>query len=182
MPVLGQTIEETWRPPVMAQAWNTSAPLELIRFAAANRLCVNLTYQDSRRLIEPYSLRRTREGNLVLYAVKHLTSDGRSYRVDRIQGATVTKEPFVPRYAIELTPSGPISAPPTMRRSTGISGTNRRASSRILNFGPKYIFRCSICGKRFSRNSYNASLNPHKNKQRYPCPGRTGLYVTTRYG
>lgn len=59
-------IDETWRPPSMAYAWHTSIPLEIIRFAAANRLCVDLAYQGSRRLIEPYSLRRTRDGNLLL--------------------------------------------------------------------------------------------------------------------
>src|SRR5690606_36518764 len=42
--------------------------LEVIRFAAANRLCVALNYQGSSRLIEPYSLRRTRDGNIVLHA------------------------------------------------------------------------------------------------------------------
>lgn len=118
MPALGQPIVGTWRPPVMIQAWHAGTPLELIRFAAANRLCVDLTYQGSRRLIEPYSLRRTRDGNLLLYAVKHHTGEDRSYRVDRIQGAQVTQQPFVPRYAVELTPSGPISAPPTAQRSS----------------------------------------------------------------
>jgi predicted nucleotidyltransferase component of viral defense system len=68
-----EVVDESWRAPAMAQAWHTKVPLETIRFAAANRLCVNLTYQDSTRLIEPYSLRRTREGNLLLYAVKHNT-------------------------------------------------------------------------------------------------------------
>ena len=47
----------------------TSAPLEIIRFAASNRLCVELDYMDqqgrrSLRIIEPYSLRRTQAGEL----------------------------------------------------------------------------------------------------------------------
>lgn len=113
--MMGRAVDETWRPPAMAQAWHVSIPLEVIRFAAANRLCVDLAYQGSRRLIEPYSLRRTRDGNLLLFAVRHQTGEIRSYRVDRIQGAEVTREPFTPRYVVELTPSGPISAPPTSR-------------------------------------------------------------------
>ena len=99
-------VDETWRPPSMSQAWNTATPFEIIRFSAANRLCVDLTYQGSRRLIEPYSLRRTQDGNLLLYAVKHQTGEPRSYRVDRIQGAEATQVSFVPRYLIELTPAG----------------------------------------------------------------------------
>lgn len=108
----GIAIDETWRPPAMVHAWNETVPLEKIRFAAANRLCVDLAYQGSTRPIEPYSLRRTRDGNLLLMAVKHKTGEPRSYRVDRIQGADISQESFTPRYTIELTPAGPISALP----------------------------------------------------------------------
>ncbi len=37
--------------------------LEVIRFGAANRLCIDLDYQGVIRRIEPYSLRRTQEGS-----------------------------------------------------------------------------------------------------------------------
>jgi predicted nucleotidyltransferase component of viral defense system len=189
IPMMGRAVDETWRPPAMGQAWHTETPLEVIRFAAANRLCVDLAYQGTRRLIQPYSLRRTREGNLLLFAIRHQTGEDRSYRVDRIQGAEVTKEPFTPKYVVELTPSGPISAPPTTRRPTGLDisrpwttrTTRRRSVSGPRSFGPKYVFRCTLCGKQFTRKTYSASLNPHKNKRGYPCPGRTGIYITTRY-
>ena len=111
-------MDETWRPPPMSHAWHAAIPFEIIRFAAANRLCVDLTYQGTRRLIEPYSLRRTKDGNLLLYAVKHETGEPRSYRVDRIQGAVATQVSFIPRYLIELTPSGVIVAAPAARQSS----------------------------------------------------------------
>jgi hypothetical protein len=57
--------DHAWRPPVMVHSWRSSVPLETIRFAAANHLCVELAYGGSRRLIEPYSLRRTRDGNII---------------------------------------------------------------------------------------------------------------------
>lgn len=182
-------VDDTWRPPAMTQAWHTSTPLEIIRFAAANRLCVDLTYQGSRRLIEPYSLRRTQDGNLLLYAVKHDTGEDRSYRVDRIQGAQATQTPYTPRYVVELTPAGPISAPPTARQTSSLSAPRvsatrrpRRVSIRFkTSYGPRYVFECTYCGKKFTRGSYNASLNPHKDKNGYPCPGRTGMYVDTKY-
>ena len=89
------------------------AHLDIIRFAASNRLCVDLAYQNSTRRIEPYSLRRTREDNVILHAHNRDKNVHRSYRLDRIQGARVTNESFTPRFAVELTPSGPVSVPPT---------------------------------------------------------------------
>jgi predicted nucleotidyltransferase component of viral defense system len=106
IPVGKQGIDTTWRPPAMAQAWHMATSLEKIRFAAANRLCVNLHYQNKYRLIEPYSMRRTQNGNILLYALKHESKEWRSYRVDKIQGAQITETSFIPVYAIELTPAG----------------------------------------------------------------------------
>lgn len=89
----------------MVSSWGTAAPLETIRFAAANRLCVDLSYQDTHRLIEPYSLRKTRDGNIILHAIRHDSGDHRSYRVDRIEEASATRTSFMPRYLVELSPS-----------------------------------------------------------------------------
>ena len=44
--------------------------LEIIRFAAANHLCIDLRYDGSLRRIEPYSLRQTTEGYFVLHAIR----------------------------------------------------------------------------------------------------------------
>lgn len=185
----GQAIDTAWQPPVMAQAWHTAAPMEIIRYAAANRLCVNLTYQGSHRLIEPYSLRRTRDGNLLLYAVKHDTREDRSYRVDRIQGAEVSKTQFTPKYIVELSAAGPLFAPSTSIRTGSIRSvspqriisTSRKPKSTTSNYGPKYIFECSYCGKKFTHKTNDPKLNKHKDKHGYPCPGRTGYYVDTKY-
>ncbi|OQA90910.1 MAG: hypothetical protein BWY26_01300 [Elusimicrobia bacterium ADurb.Bin231] len=108
---MNKVIDKTWHSPAMAQAWHVNVPIEIIRFAAANRLCVNLAYNNTSRLIEPYSLRKSQDGNLLLYAVKHQIGEVRAYRVDRIQGVEVTKESFTPRYAVELTESGPLLIP-----------------------------------------------------------------------
>jgi predicted nucleotidyltransferase component of viral defense system len=187
---LGRTgIDETWRPPSMAQAWHTAVPLEKIRFAAANRLCVDLYYKGSHRLIEPYSLRRTQAGNILLFAVKHNTNESRAYRVDRIEGAEVTDTPFIPKHVIELTPSGPISAPALTRSSGGFSISRpkikrsavRRSTTRKPSFGPTYVIECPYCGKKFNRKKMNTRLNPHKDKDGYPCSGRNGYLVDTKY-
>ena len=175
-------IDQSWQPPSMAQAWHTGVPLEKIRFAAANRLCVNLFYKNTYRLIEPYSLRRSKEGNLLLFAIRHNTNEPRSYRVDRIQGAEITSTPFVPKYAVELTPSGPVSAPRLTRSSSSISLPGSTGSrNRVSRSGPTYVIECPYCGKKFNRKKLSTKLNPHKDKDGYPCTGRNGYHVDTKY-
>ena len=102
----GETVlrERTLRLPVSGAAQSF---LEIIRFAAANHLCVDLKYQGSVRRIEPYSLRRTHDGNIVLHAIRASDGGHRSYRIDRIQGAQTTGQSFIPRYVVELRPQGP---------------------------------------------------------------------------
>ncbi|MBI4604686.1 MAG: WYL domain-containing protein, partial [Planctomycetes bacterium] len=80
------------------------APLEAIRLAAASRLCVELGYQGRTRVIEPYSLRRTRAGHLLLFVVKSDTRETRAYtyRVDRIESVRVTSRGFRAAYRVEL--------------------------------------------------------------------------------
>ena len=64
---VGETVirERTLRLPLRA---GSQSALEIIRFAAANRLCVDLAYDGSTRRIEPYSLRRTHDDNIILHA------------------------------------------------------------------------------------------------------------------
>lgn len=103
-----------WHPPSWSQSWGRQVPLEIIRFAGANHLCVDLAYKRSQRLIEPYSLRRTQDGNHLLHALRHDSGEHRSYRIDQIEGASVTNITFIPKYTIELTPAAaPLPVPMT---------------------------------------------------------------------
>lgn len=95
-----------WRPARYMTNWNTGAPLELIRFAGANRLKVAIDYRPERgrvgtRVVEPYSLRRSREGSLLLFVLND-RGQLRSYRVDRIRGVSIQPETFTPRYRVEF--------------------------------------------------------------------------------
>jgi len=162
----------------------TRGPLEIIRFAAANHLCVDLEYDGSTRRIEPYSLRETRDGNFVLYATRSDSGEPRSYRIDRMQGASVSNQSFSPRFLIELTTEGPLSIPPTARTGNGSPSFGRpaaRQATRPASSGPVYVYRCPVCGKSFDRRSMDGSLNAHKSPKGYPCSGRTGIYVRTKY-
>ena len=94
--------------------------VEMIRFAAANRFLAEIDYRDkqgnrSTRAIEAYSLRRSRAGDVLLMAVRADSTEPRSYLVDSILGVKVTQTSFMPRYPIELTPSGPQGIPRTAR-------------------------------------------------------------------
>jgi predicted nucleotidyltransferase component of viral defense system len=153
-----------------------SGPLEAIRFAAANRLLVELDYRDrkgvrSTRLIEPYSLRRAQNGTVFLHAERADGRGHRTYDVEDILGATVTSKPFVAQHPIELTAGGfqpvpPSASPaPPRRRGTG---------------GPTYYYKCSMCGRQFARKKRTSRLNPHKTRAGRPCPGRGAIFVKTK--
>jgi predicted nucleotidyltransferase component of viral defense system len=169
--------------------------LEIIRFAAANRLLVELDYRDkegrrSTRLIEAYSLRRTRAGDVVLMANRADNGQARSYLINGILGAKPTQTTFTPRFPIELTPAGPQSIPLNYRsgggsRSAGLVVPRLRTAVRrmpAMSSGPTYVFKCAVCGKSFNKKSYDASMNPHKNARTgYACYGTYGIFQRTNY-
>lgn len=135
--------------------------LEIIRFAATNQLCVDLSYDGKVRRIEPYSLRETADHNFVLHAVRSDSREHRSYRLDRIHSASVSSQSFLPRYVIELTESGPVpvvqsTAQPSSKRS---SGSRQKAFSSSP--GPTYVFRCNVCRKTFERKSMDGTLRQY---------------------
>ena len=103
-PVLDENIDNLWLPPSMIQPWYVKIPLELIRYAGANHLCIDLNYQGEKKLIEPYSLNRTHEKTLLLLAVDHESGIFGTYLVDKIKKITVTPIPFLPRVKIALSP------------------------------------------------------------------------------
>lgn len=77
--------------------------LEMVRFAAANRLSVELDYDGSTSRVEPYSLRRSENGDVILHAWDIGRGERRGYRIDGIKAARPTERVFSPRYEIELT-------------------------------------------------------------------------------
>jgi hypothetical protein len=88
--------------------------LDRIRFAAANHLCVEILYtrEDRQRntyIIEPYSLRKSADGHLLIYALKHQTGDIRAFRTDRIIEAKAISQSFIPSYRAEFLPAGPLN-------------------------------------------------------------------------
>jgi len=186
--------------PISGLAAVPGAAMGRIRFAAANRLLVDLDYETldgrrSRRLIEPYSFRRSSEGKILLYASRDDTGEPRAYRVDRIRNATVTDRTFVPSYTIELTMTGPQTLQPLSQsraelgrrpkisrsRSTGRHPARKKRSPTAGHFGPTYVYECPYCHRKFKRKKQSTALKKHKDKSGWDCPGRNAWLVDTEW-
>lgn len=182
--------------------------LEVIRFAAGNHLCVDLDYtansgERNSRIIEPYSLRRASNGNILLYAVRADNGEIRAYKIDQINDASVTNQVFTPRFQVELSPASSVSPIPSSTGSSthlgiparsrnteiGRSSVRRKIPARKrparkmrgISKSATHIYRCPVCRKTFRRKSMNSKLNPHKDKRGWPCSGRTGFFEKTVY-
>lgn len=95
-----------WAPQPGMTSWRLGVPLELIRSAGANRMKIEVDYRAESgrigpRVVEPYSLRRSREGNLLLFVVND-RRQLRAYRLDRIGGVRPTDVSFTPRFRVEF--------------------------------------------------------------------------------
>lgn len=174
LPQVAVGANETILAPAPSRLWGTAVPLETIRFAGANRLLIEFAYNGKQRTLEPYSLRRSSKGNLLLYAWELETSQIKCFDVGKIGSLRTTSRAFVPRYSVEFTASGaintwtPVSLSPTSR-------TFRRASRQRA--GPIYVFRCPVCGKEFRHTRRDSSLRRHKMADSsYYCSSRRGIF------
>lgn len=84
--------------------WGLGVPLDAIRFAASNRLLVELEYKDKPRVVEAYSLRRSTTGKLLLFVIESGTGEIKSFDVDGITNVRITSRSFAPQWPIELVP------------------------------------------------------------------------------
>jgi len=152
-------------------------PLENLRFAGANRLLVEFQYHGKHRFVEPYSLRMSGPGNLLLYAWEVNGTNIKAFNVYEIQGLRITDQPFTPKFQVELAP-GHVAIPSTRASYRFPSATiSRRRTS-----GPIYVFECTYCGKKFRRSRRVSRLNKHVMRGGYyACSGRTGMLVDTIY-
>ena len=153
--------------PAGATFWGIGVPLEVVRFAGVNRLLVEFTYHGKARIAEPYSLRRTEAGNLVLYAWEVVSSHIKAFTVAEIRDLRVSTSPFTPRYQVEFSPAGGLAAPAVVRGSPG--GSYRGGPSRR-----RYVFRCGTCKRLFRHTSNDSTLRAHKSSDGWRCPSRRG--------
>ena len=167
--------------------------IEVIRFAAANHLLVDLDYRDKEgnrrtRAIEPYSLRRTKDGNIILCAVNAERQESRSYLIEQIQGATILSRGFTPRFRIELTPSGPLVAPDTARGSeppaappiSDAAHRQRAGRRRSISTAARFAASGSSgrrwtrpCGRTRTRPAMPAPAGTASTRERSDQPGKS---------
>ena len=106
---------------------NKSKIVQNIRFAAASHLRVNLDYRKEngdhkQYILEPYSFRTTSENKILLYTIHE--GKPKAFRIDRMIGATVTSNVFVPKYEIEIIEDGGINAPKISSRPAAFVSRN----------------------------------------------------------
>lgn len=162
--------------------------------AARTQTLLRLRYNDADRFVEPYSLKymQKRDGSEREYFFAFNRSGGsnppgmRSFVSDKVEVLENTDEAFTPQYPIELSKSGEMPEDRYLfdpNKPAKAPRAPRAPRPRVTRFsgGLKYIFKCSVCGKRFTRNSHDSSMRPHKGKGGYQCYGSYGVYVGTRY-
>lgn len=81
--------------------------MDRIRYAARNRLLARVNYHGVSRVVEPYSLRMPKTGNLLLYVHEVERGGGmgegiKAFKVAELGDVTVIERPFHPRYVVEL--------------------------------------------------------------------------------
>jgi len=161
------------------QYWGAGSPLEAIRFAATNRLLLEFEYHDNHRQVEPYSVRQAQTGNVLLYAWELEAGHIKAYKLDEMFAVSAMGATFSPRYQVELSAFGSMQTFSTLRPPRITTPRPRRLSS--APHGPRYVFQCSYCGKRFEHTTNDPTLRAHKDKSGWNCPGRHGYWVDTRY-
>lgn len=164
--------------------------------AGREQTLLKVRYGGSNRTIEAYSLKymQKKDGSQREYFYCYNRSGGsgvgiRCFVPGKIEYIENTNEKFIPRYPIELSkagerPENPFlfdpNRPTRVKQSTRKSNIFRRKSRKIFT-GPQYVYQCNYCGKKFTKKFNNGTLNPHKNKNGYPCTGRYGYYIDTKY-
>jgi len=156
------------------QFWGTGLPVEAIRFAGSNRLLLEFYYHGKHRVVEPYSIRQAGTGNVLLHAWETASGQSKSFKIDEMQSVRTSGQSFTPRYSIDVA-----TVSPAPIRSATVRA--RPAAPRAVSGGPKYVYQCGMCGKRFSHSTQDSSLRKHKDKNGWDCSGHTGYWVNTIY-
>jgi predicted nucleotidyltransferase component of viral defense system len=157
--------------------------------AGRTMTCLKITYDGFERLVEPYSLKymQRKDGVEREYFYVYDRVGGRSgpgikaLVAERLTSIENTEEKFEPRFTVELSKAGEMPEDHYLFDPNRPAKSPTRPRVGLYADGPRYIYRCPYCGKEFKRREMDSELNPHKNKNGYPCPGTYGIYVTTKW-
>lgn len=164
-----------------------------ILHAGRTQTRLKVHYKGADRIIEPYALKymqaKERKPKEYLYVYNCSGGDNppgwRQFVSENIQSIENTEETFEPRYPVELSKAGELPENPYLfdpNRPQRTPRAERHRQSVGRSFGrPQYIYQCAYCGKQLKKIVQNSELRAHKRPDGYPCAGRRGLYVTTKY-
>jgi predicted nucleotidyltransferase component of viral defense system len=168
------------------QYWGSALPLEVIRFAGANRLLIEFVYDGTRRLVEPYSLRQSSAGNLLLYGWEQGSTHIKAFTISKMRAVRSTNIAFQPRYRVEFASAEPLSVPHAPAPMPQVSHLGHRPQQRRrrqpTTLGPTYIFVCPSCQKQFRHSKNNSTLRKHKTPDGlWDCSGRRGYLISLTF-
>jgi predicted nucleotidyltransferase component of viral defense system len=176
-PSIPARADESVIAPSSARLWRSAVPLEAVRFAGANHLLVRITYSGRRRTLEPYSLRRSSRGNVLLYGWELESGQIKAFDVAKIEGLETTQQSFTPRYRVEFSPGAAtdlsiLTSIPRGRRSVLRPSRGRRSGS------PMYVFMCPVCHREFRHQRNDSTLRRHRIYEAGPyCSSRRGYFI-----
>lgn len=108
---------EIFYPGRITDAFSIDSVIHKIQFAAANRVCLTITYKDKIRTVEPLSFRQAKDGNRVFYAYEPESNQAKAFSLLKIQDVKITNIPYSERqYPIEINARGHVAMPLTKRR------------------------------------------------------------------
>ena len=93
---------ELWVSGRIKNIYTTNFILEKIKFSALNRLCVELLYKGKKEILEPYSFRKNKKGNILFYGFHKKTKKVISFKIEEIQSVNIINKSFKPSYVIEI--------------------------------------------------------------------------------
>ncbi len=150
--------------------------LHRIQFAAANRICIKLQYNNKIRVVEPLSFRiNTNTGNRLFYGYERDAEHVKAYSISNIQSVEITNAPYMEKYPVEISSTGSVSMPPIRSKEGAWSSSSVGHASSQSHL---YKIQCPMCEKTFSRKRMSdTKLNKHKNQWDQNCSGKRG-YIT----
>ena len=160
--------------------------------AGRSQTLLKVRYNGSDRLVEPYALKyqERRDGRKREYLYVYNLSGGdnppgiRQFVAENVDSIENTDQKFEPRegYQIELSKAGELPENPYLFDPNKPLKPSKRDgySGRKNSYGIKYLYRCSACGKSFTKSSTSGKLGKHKSKNGYPCYGGYGIYIGTK--
>lgn len=108
---------EIFQPNFSADAFLMNAIVERIRFAAANRVCIEIKYHGTSRTVEPLSFRKSKAGKNFLVGYEVHTSTIKRYSLLEIEHVDITDRSYSERkYPVDIEVRGTVDIKPFQQR------------------------------------------------------------------